>query len=146
MDIMPILNSQYHGCWCPANRRGGGGGVRSHGIHQVSQEYSRFCIRRVDLLAPAWCGSFFKGVSFKLILVTDIFNISSTVALMWMPQETADEKSSLVQLIAWFHQAPIHYLNQWWLNSVVPYAVTRLQWVNFTILQLICHFVTLERH
>ena len=41
----------------------------------------------------------------------------------------SDDKSTLVQIMAWCHQAPSHYLNQCWPRSVMPYGVTRPQWV-----------------
>ena len=41
-----------------------------------------------------------------------------------------DDKSTLVQIMAWCHQATSHYLSQCWPRSLLPYGVTRLQWVN----------------
>ena len=47
-----------------------------------------------------------------------------------MPQYITNEKSTLVQVIAWCHQATIHYLNQCSPRSMSPYGVTRPQCVN----------------
>ena len=47
-----------------------------------------------------------------------------------MPQNVTDDKSTLVQVMAWCRQATSHYLNQCWLISPMPYGVTRPQWVN----------------
>ena len=47
-----------------------------------------------------------------------------------MPQDLTDDKSTLVQVMAWCRQATSHYLNQCWPRSQKPYGVTRLQWVN----------------
>ena len=47
-----------------------------------------------------------------------------------MPQDLTDDKSTLVQVMAWCHQATSHYLNQCWPRSPRPYGVTRPQWVN----------------
>ena len=47
-----------------------------------------------------------------------------------MPQDLADDKSTLVQVMAWCRQATSHYLNQYWPRSPTPYGVTRPQWVN----------------
>ena len=53
-------------------------------------------------------------------------------ACMQVQQDLADDMSTLVQVMAWCHQAPSHYLNQWWPGSTTPlYWVTRNQWVNF---------------
>ena len=58
------------------------------------------------------------------------WDISYEIALRWMPQDFADDKSTLVQVMAWCHQATSHYLSQCWPRSMSPYGVTRPQWVN----------------
>ena len=40
-----------------------------------------------------------------------------------------ESKSALVQVMAWCHQAPSHYLNQWWPKSMLPFRTTWPQWV-----------------
>ena len=52
-----------------------------------------------------------------------------------MPQNLNDDKSTLVQVMAWWRQATSHYLNQWWPRSPMPYGVTRPQWVNICYCQ-----------
>ena len=47
-----------------------------------------------------------------------------------MPQDLTNDKSTLVQVMAWCHQATSHYLSQCWLSSLTPYGVARPQWVN----------------
>ena len=47
-----------------------------------------------------------------------------------MPQDFTDDKSTLVQVMAWCRQATSHYLSQCWPRSPMPYGVTRPQWVN----------------
>ena len=47
-----------------------------------------------------------------------------------MPQDLTDDKSTLVQVMAWCHQATSHYLSQCWLSSLLPYGIARPQWVN----------------
>ena len=69
-----------------------------------------------------WCCSDFNFVIFKHILVIDMFYISCETALRLMPQDLADYKSTLVQVMAWCHQAPSHYLNQCWSSSMTPYG------------------------
>ena len=39
-------------------------------------------------------------------------------------------KSTLVQIMAWCHQATSHYLSQCWPRSMLPYGMTRPQCVN----------------
>ena len=48
----------------------------------------------------------------------------------WIPPNLTDDKSTLVQLMAWCCQATSHYLIQCWPSSMSPYGVTRPQWVN----------------
>ena len=55
-----------------------------------------------------------------------------------MPLDLTDDKSTLVQVMAWCRQATSHYLNQCWPRSMSPNGVTRPQWVNSGILP--CHF------
>ena len=42
-----------------------------------------------------------------------------------------DDKSTLVQVMAWCHQATSHYLSQCWPRSLSPYGITRPQWVKY---------------
>ena len=63
----------------------------------------------------------FRNIIFKLILVTDGCDISSKIALRWTSLDHSDDKSTLVQVMAWCHQATSHYLNQCWPRSLPPY-------------------------
>ena len=56
--------------------------------------------------------------------------ISCELALRWMSLDLTDDKSTLVQVMAWCCQATSHYLSQCWPRSLSPYRVTRPQWVN----------------
>ena len=58
-----------------------------------------------------------------------IMSTSCEIALRWMPQNTFDDKSMLVQVMAWCRQATGHYLNQCWWRSSTPYMIVRPQWV-----------------
>ena len=58
---------------------------------------------------------------------------SCKIALRWMPLDLTDDKSTLVQVMAWCRQATSHYLSQWWLRFMLPYGATRPQWVNWLI-------------
>ena len=46
-----------------------------------------------------------------------------------MPLDLTDDKSTLVQVMAWCRQATSHYLSQCWPRSMSPNGVTRPQWV-----------------
>ena len=80
----------------------------------------------LNSLAPGRFKFRFRLVIFKPILVNGGSGISYEIALRWMPQD----KSTLVQVMAWCRQATSHYLNQCWLRSMSPNGVIRPQWVN----------------
>ena len=103
----------------------------------------------IDLLIKCWCagvwslwhlfinslapGKFewnFRYVIFKEILVIDGWGISCEIAVIWISLVFTDDQSTLVQVMAWCHQATSHYLSQCWPRSLSPYGVTRPQWVN----------------
>ena len=67
---------------------------------------------------------------FKFILVIGGWDISHEISSRWMTLDLTDDKSTLVQVMAWCHQATSHYLNQCWPRYASPYGVTRPQWVN----------------
>ena len=71
----------------------------------------------------------FQNVFFKLISWIDTLSNSCETALRSMPQNPSDDKSTLVQVMAWCRQAASHYLSQCCPRSLSPYGVTRPQWV-----------------
>ena len=71
-----------------------------------------------------------KNVIFNLVLLIGIFRSSHDNALLWMPQDLTDDKSTLVQVMAWCRQATSPYLSQCWRSSLSPYGIDRPQWVN----------------
>ena len=84
----------------------------------------------INTLAPGKFEWNFKHVIFKQILVIDAWCISCEIALIWMSLDFTDDQSTLVQVMAWCRQATSHYLSQCWPRSLLPYGVTRPQWVN----------------
>ena len=69
------------------------------------------------------------------------WGISYEITLRWMALDLTDDKSTLVQVMAWCHQATSHYPSQCWPRSMLPNGVTRPQWVNSQCLLLMswCH-------
>ena len=59
------------------------------------------------------------------------------IALRWMSLDLndRDDKSTLVQIMAWCRQATHHYLNQCWPMYVVLRCVIRPQWVKRHMVQ-----------
>ena len=67
----------------------------------------------------------FKRAIFRLCF-TDWYDN----ALSWVLQYLTDQKSTLVEVMAWHHQASSHYLNQCGRRSLMWYGIIRPQWVN----------------
>ena len=67
---------------------------------------------------------------FQIISVIDGWCISFEISLRWMSLDLTDDKSTLVQVMAWCHQATSHYLSQCWPRYLSPYGITGPQWVN----------------
>ena len=79
--------------------------------HSASMSYS---------LSPGRCGCHFKCLILIQNSVIDIMTISSGIVLWWMLQDHTDDKSTLLQVMAWCHQAMSHYLSQCWRGSTSP--------------------------
>ena len=83
----------------------------------------------INSLAPGGFENIFQNVFFKLISWIDTLSNSCETALRSMPQNPSDDKSTLVQVMAWCRQAASHYLSQCCPRSLSPYGGTRPQWV-----------------
>ena len=91
--------------------------------------------QRVNSLAPGRSEYDSKNVISNLVLLFGIFRSAHDNALRWMPQDLTDDKSTLVQVMAWCRQATSRYLSQCWPRYLSPYGVSRPQWVNMTVSQ-----------
>ena len=69
-------------------------------------------------LAPGKFEWNFRDVLSKWILVIAGWGISCEIALIWMSLYFTDDQSTLVQIMAWCHQATSHYLSQCWPRSL----------------------------
>ena len=87
-------------------------------------------IRSSNSLLPWRCDCNLKSIIFKSISRICILNIACEIALMWMPKDSNDDKSTLVQEMDSCREATQHYLNQCWPCTVTPHSVTRLQWAS----------------
>ena len=79
----------------------------------------QFCINNFQAYFSDWI--------FKLISVIDGWYITSEIVLRWMSLDLSDDKSILVQVMAWCHQATSHYLSQCGPRSLSPYGIIRPQ-------------------
>ena len=66
---------------------------------------------------------------FSLNVLKKIMNACCDIALWWMPQNTFDDESTLVQVMAWCHQTISYYLRQCWLRYMSTYDIVGSQWV-----------------
>ena len=87
-------------------------------------------INVINSLAPGRSECHSKNVIFNHILLIGFLWSSHDNTLWWMPQDLTDDKSTLVQVMAWCRQATSHCLSQCWISSLSPYGVTRPQWIN----------------
>ena len=78
----------------------------------------------VNSLTPGRSENDHKYVIFNLVLLIGIFRSSYDNALRWMPQGLTDDKSTLVQVMAWC-------LSQCWPSSLSLYGIAMPQWVKF---------------
>ena len=76
---------------------------------------------KINPFPPLWCGFGFKYVIFKCVVV---------ITFKWMVRDPTDDKSILIQVMAWCRQATNHYLSQCWPRCFSPNGVTRPHWVN----------------
>ena len=81
-------------------------------------------------------------MQFSILIYIGIFKSSYDNVLRWMPQNLTGDKSTLVQVMAWCHQATSHYLNQCWPRSLTPYGVTRPQWFKWCHMSIMASQIT----
>ena len=86
-------------------------------------------LRSINPLAPERSECDSKNGLFNLVLLIGIIRSFHDNALWWMPQDLTDDKSTLVQVMAWCRQATSHYLSQCWLSPLSPYGFARPQCV-----------------
>ena len=134
---------QYHCCWSPGDTKNQA--ISRHGTYHTllvfkfvqvktmcvsSAKVMTIPLHDINSLAPGGFENIFQNVFFKLISWIDTLSNSCETALRSMPQNPSDDKSTLVQVMAWCRQAASHYLSQCCPKSLSPYGVTRPQWVN----------------
>ena len=59
--------------------------------------------------------------------------------MSWLSLDLTADKSTLVQVMAWCHQAASHYLSQCWPTFMSPYGISRPQWIKL-INNLVKHY------
>ena len=98
-------------------------------IHALETNVKNRVISKLifNSLAPGWCGNNFESKIVKLITENSSLGIHCEIASREIPQNSTNEKSTLVQVMACCRQATSHYLSQCWLRFMLPYSIT---WYN----------------
>ena len=78
----------------------------------------------INSLAPGKSECNFRFLIFQKISVIDGWVVTCKLALRWMSLNLTDDKSILIQVMAWCRQATSHYLSQCWPRSLSPHGVT----------------------
>ena len=91
--------------------------------------YDGIPLHLIKFLAPGKFEWRFRYLIFQITSVIDGWGISCELALRVMALDLTDDKSTMVQVMAWCRQASSHYLSQWWSRSLLLYCVIRPQWV-----------------
>ena len=81
----------------------------------------------IDSLAPGGRGSNFKSIISEYILRIKSISNRWEMVRMWVPHKTFDDKSTLVQVMAWWRQATSHYLKQCWPRFPTPPGPQRVK-------------------
>ena len=91
-------------------------------------------VRFINSLAPGWCGSNLKSMIFKVVILNSTGSLGACeIAHRWMPQNLTNEKSTLVQVMSWCHQAIT------WAN-IDPDLCCHMASLGYK--ELICHSIT----
>ena len=86
-------------------------------------------------LALGRCSSNHKSIIFKSIIQNNSSLATQLeITLRGMLENLPNEKSTLVQVMAWCLMASSHYLSQCWPRSISLYSIARLQWVKKMVL------------
>ena len=102
--------------------------------HNETPQHNKVCSTTYTLinsLAPGRFEGNFRSVIFKLIIKKLVTEVSSVKLPSPECHRTllTNDKSTLVQVMAWCCQATSHYLSQCWPSFLLPYGITRPQWV-----------------
>ena len=113
------IGGQISNCWAS-------GDLWSGALH-TTLLHTTIPFNNINSLASRGFGCNFKNLIFKLASLIGTFRASFYEVLRWMIQDLTDDKSTLVQVMVWCHQATSHYLSQWWPKSMLFYGVIRPQ-------------------
>ena len=105
----PLLGEPPVTCGFPSQRANNTTSVLCHNVSMVSSSLNSF-----NSLASGKSEWNFRHLIFQITSVVDGWGIPCELAFRWMSLDLTDEKSTLVQVMAWCRQAPSHDLSQCW--------------------------------
>ena len=92
-------------------------GHNHHFSRTIKTSLTHWHLRGVAILKASFSNVFYRNVA---------LGTHCDIALKWMPRNLTSEKSTLVQIMAWYH-ATSHYLDQCWPRPMSPYVTIRSQ-------------------
>ena len=95
--------------------------VSSHYLFMLQRAYE-WLQTKVFEMSPGRRGGNLKNVIMEHMLWIKF--MSTPWEIVWMPQNTFDDMSTLIQVMAWCRQTTNHCLRQCWLKFMSPYGVT----------------------
>ena len=99
-------------------------------LHCCARAMSCNIGRRFNSSPPRQFGGKIADDIFKRIFFNENDWMSIKISLKFIPEGPIDNKSVLVQVMAWCRQATSHYLNQCWPSFLTHICGTRGRWVN----------------
>ena len=104
------VKHSFYGCLCSIHHCSCILPVVKNGLHVVTWEIY---------------GSDFKCIIMKLILLTDTLSIASGITLWWAPQDFTDNKSVLVEVMAWLPWGTKPLSQPILIKFILPYDITK---------------------
>ena len=100
--------------------------------HPGVNELTHLSLEAVAVISNVWFSNLlYRNVAWALTMKLHSGDCCpSCNILTQMSQDLTEDKSTLIRVMAWSHQATSYYLNQCWLRSMMPYGITKDQWVN----------------
>ena len=100
--------------------------LKTHLLHEKSFTWKLMTSSAMSInsLTPGTCGSNVNCIIFEPIIQNISLSSCNEIAFGWVTPNLINEKSTLVQVMAWYRQATSYYLSQYCPRSMSPYGVT----------------------
>ena len=98
------------------------------GLKRLVSDSSCWIISLINSMIPERCDSNFKSIIFKIITHNSSLDTRCKIAPRWMLRP--NEKSAIIQIMAWYLEKTNHYLSRCWPRSMSLHVITMTKWVN----------------